>query len=194
MTTQPFPTLATILFVGAGWLCSDSPAAAQAPMPALSPAATSAPPTVVHIHHHYYNLGSPQTERASAYAPKYAWNFGYQPATGQFISPWKQNWGRLGFTGYLGQHGGGVDITLQPQNVFTGLVVDTVTPGSPANRMGLVPGDFILKIDGTAVDSYKQVALLFDQAESGNKPEITLTVWNPNTRRTSELKAIIDKN
>jgi hypothetical protein len=62
------------------------------------------------------------------------------------------------------------------------------------SKIGLVPGDFILKIDGTAVNSYKQVAILFEQAEQGSKPEIDLTVWNPATRRTSVLKAILEKN
>ena len=110
------------------------------------------------------------------------------------IQPFTQNWGHLGFTAFLGQHGGGVDVTPESFNVFTGLVVNTVTPGSPASKIGLVPGDFILKIDGTAVDSYKQVAILFEQSEQGSKPEIDLTVWNPTTRRTSSLKAILDKH
>ena len=136
----------------------------------------------------------PGTQLGSYYAPSYAWNFGYQPGSGGYINPFTQNWGRLGFTAYLGQHGGGVDVTPESFNVFTGLVVNTVTPGSPASKIGLVPGDFILKIDGTAVNSYKQVAILFEQAEQGSKPEIDLTVWNPATRRTSVLKAILEKN
>jgi membrane-associated protease RseP (regulator of RpoE activity) len=171
------------------------PAHTQGPLPgpANSPGGQ---PTVIHIHHHHYypNPGSNATEIGSYYSPTYAWNFGYQPGTGGFIRPWKQNWGHLGFTGYLGQHGGGVDITPESLNVFTGLVVDTVTPGSPASKIGLVPGDFILKIDGTPVDGYKQAAILFDQSVQGSKPEIALTVWNPTTRRTTVLKAILKKD
>ena len=78
--------------------------------------------------------------------------------------------------------------------LFAGWVVNTVTPGSPAAKIGLIPGDFILKIDGTPVDTYKAATLLFDQTLQGAKPEIELTVWNPNTRRTSVLKAIVKKS
>jgi len=169
------------------------PVCAQYPSAATANSSTGQP-IVIHIHNHYYSQpGLPGSELGSYYAPSSAWNFGYQPGTGNFISPFSQNWGHLGFTAYLGQHGGGVDVTPESFNVFVGLVVNTVTPGSPASKIGLVPGDFILKIDGTAVDSYKQVANLFEQSEQGSKPEIDLTVWNPTTRRTSVLKAILDK-
>ena len=87
-----------------------------------------------------------------------------------------------------------MDVTPESFSVFRGLVVNKVTPGSPASKIGLVPGDFILKFDGTAVNSYKQVAILFEQSEQGSKPEIALTVWNPATRRTTVLKAILEKN
>lgn len=151
-------------------------------------------PVVVHIHHHYYNAESPSAALANMYAPSYAYHYGFQQNTGTMASPLQQNWGRLGFTGYLGQHGGGVDITPESLNVFTGLVVNTVTPGSPASNMGLVPGDFILKIDGTAVDNYKQAAILFEQSEQGANPTVELTVWNPHTRRTIVLKTIVDQD
>ena len=87
-------------------------------------------PTVIHIHHHHY-YNSPSSSLISAYSPQTAWNYGFQPGLGNTVRPWKQNWGHLGFTGYLGQHGGGVVVTFQK---FTGLVVDTVTPGSPAHQ------------------------------------------------------------
>lgn len=151
-------------------------------------------PQVVHVYHHYFtNPASPATSMASGYAPMYAWNFGYQPGSGRTVEPWKQDWGHLGFTGYLGQHGGGVDVTASSSNVFVGLVVDSVSRGSPAAKMGLVPGDFILKINGTPVDSYKQVAILFEQSRKSAKPEINFTVWNPATRRTTELKTTLQK-
>lgn len=194
MTTQLFRSLATFSLGLVGWICIASQTQAQ--HPASAPAGSnSRQPMVIHVHHHhYYNPGARSTEMASFYSPTYAWKFGYQPGTGRTVEPWKQNWGHLGFTGYLGQHGGGVDLTLQSLNVFTGLVVDTVTPDSPASKMGLVPGDFILKINGTAVNNYKQVAILFEQTLKGAKPKIDLTVWNPNTRRKSSLKAVIEDN
>ena len=192
MTTQRFRSLELFSFCVAGWLCTGSQAQAQFAAP-QSANVSSGQPMVIHVHHHhyYYNPGSLSAEMASFYAPTYAWNYGLQPGTGRLYEPWKQNWGHLGFTGYLGQHGGGVDVTL---HTFTGLVVDTVTPGSPASKIGLVPGDFILKINGTPVDNYKQVTILFEETLEGAKPEIELTVWNPYTRRTSILTAIIEKD
>lgn len=190
MKMRQFQMLVCFSFVAV--VCAISEAQSQNQVPSIT---NSGQPIVIHIHHHYpYNPASPSTAMASGYAPLYAWNFGYQPGTGRIVEPWKQNWGHLGFTGYLGQHGGGVDITPQSLNVFTGLVVDTVTPNSPASKMGLVPGDFILKINGTPVDSYKQVAILLEQTLHSSKPEVDFTVWNPATRRTSELKAIIEND
>lgn len=156
---------------------------AQVPTSGMPPAG---PPTVVNIHHHYYAAG-PYASTITAFAPSTAWHYGYQESTGAYVQPWKQNWGHLGFTGYMGQHGGGVDITPDSGNVFAGLVVDTVFPGSRAQQLGLVPGDFITKIDGVAVDGYKQAAELFDETAANPKEPLELEVWNPNTRRTQTL-------
>jgi len=191
MKSQQFRWLEVSFFCVGGWLCACSPAGAQF---------GSAPPTtegggqpiVVHVHNHFYqNPWAPSQGMASYYSPTYAWNYGYQPGLGTIYSPWTQNWGHLGFTAYMGEHGGGVDPTL---HTFAGLVVNTVKPGGPADKIGLVPGDFILKINGTSVDSYKQATILFDETLQGAKPEIELTVWNPYSRRTSVLTAIIEKN
>lgn len=192
MTMRRFRSLELLSFCVAGWFCVGSQSQAQ-DVASLPANASSGQPVVIHIHHHHYysNPSSLGAEMASFYSPTYAWNYGLQPGTGRLYEPWMQNWGHLGFTGYIGQHGGGVDPTL---HVFTGLVVDTVTLGSPASKIGLVPGDFILKINGTPVDSYKQVTILFDQTLEGAKPEVELTVWNPHTRRTSTLTAILEKN
>jgi membrane-associated protease RseP (regulator of RpoE activity) len=192
MTSQRFRFLKMLSICIAGWLCASFPVRAQEG-PSASGNAMGRPPMVIHVHHHYYypNPWSPMAAMASDYAPAYSWNYGYQPGLGTVYSPLQQNWGHLGFTGYIGEHGGGVDVRLHQ---FTGLVVNTVTPGSPADKMGLVPGDFILKIDGTPVDSYKQLTILFDRTLESTKPEIEFTVWNPHTRRTITLKAIIDKD
>jgi membrane-associated protease RseP (regulator of RpoE activity) len=156
---------------------------AQVPTSAMPPAG---PPTVVNIHHHYYSAG-PNASLVTGFAPSTAWHYGFQEASAAYVQPWKQNWGHLGFTGYLGQHGGGVDVTPDSANVFVGLVVDTVIPGSRAQRLGLVPGDFIVKINGVAADSYAQVATLFDDTEANPKNPLELEVWNPYTRRTQTL-------
>ncbi|QDU97000.1 PDZ domain-containing protein [Lignipirellula cremea] len=163
----------------------------QGQTPAAAPgAAPAAAPTVIHIHHHY-GPAAPSANLISGNQASTAWNYGWQPGTGTIVTPWKQNWGHLGFTGYLGQHGGGVDLDVASLDVFTGLVVDTVTPDSPATQLGLVPGDFIRSINGTAVDNYKQVTNLFEQTEQQPGGELTMEVWNPHTRRTSTLTAKI---
>src|SRR5262245_48957678 len=157
MNTPRFRSRQLLSLCVAGWFFSGSPAPAQN-APPLSGNAGSGQPMVIHVHNHYYpNPWSSMPESASFYSPTYAWNYGFQPGLGNYYSPLKQNWGHLGFTAYIGEHGGGVDVRLHQ---FTGLVVNTVTPGSPADKIGLVPGDFILKINGTAVDSYKQVTIL----------------------------------
>src|SRR5262245_5125184 len=122
MTTQRFQSRKLLSLCVAGWCFSGSLAPAQN-APPLSANSGSGQPMVTHIHHHYYypNPSSPMTMMASYYSPTYAWNYGYQPGSGTVYSPWNQNWGHLGFTGYIGQHGGGVDITPESLNVFTGL-------------------------------------------------------------------------
>ena len=104
----------------------------QVPNSLVPPVLPIGSPTVIHIHH-YYNPASPAANLISGYAPSTAWHYGYQE-TGEYTVPWKENWGHLGFTGYLGQHGGGVDITPDSLNVFVGLVVDNIAPGSPAKN------------------------------------------------------------
>ena len=108
-----------------------------------------------------------------------------QTVVGGLVEPWKQNWGHLGFTAYLGQSGD-----------KTGLIVDTVNPGSAAEKMGLIPGDFILKINGTPATGYRQVAALFEETAEDPKHQIALEIWNPHTRRTHNVSAVLqgDKN
>lgn len=145
--------------------------------PRQSPPPPPGAPQVIHIHHHYSNLSSPATEMSSAFAPGYAWNYGFQPGMGNVVRPWTQNWGHLGFTGYLGMQSG-----------RTGLVVDKLTPDSPAAKMGLVSGDFILAINGQPVSDYKQVTILFDETVDKPKAPLSLKVWNPTTGRTMNLQ------
>lgn len=164
-----------------------SRARTQPPTPPYGPPSPAGTPTMIHIHHHYVNPGASYANLVSGYRPPTAWNYGNPAAVGASVQPWKQNWGHLGFTGYLGQHGGGVEITPDSFPVFTGLVVDTVTPGSTAARLGLVPGDFILEINGVKVNNYKQVADLFEQTQQNPGADLSLDVWNPHTRRSQIL-------
>jgi len=67
-------------------------------------------------------------------------------------------------------------------------------PSRPAARMGLVVGDFITTINGTAVDSYRQVAVFFEETRDDPEYKIEMTVWNPHTRRTSTIRAILNED
>jgi membrane-associated protease RseP (regulator of RpoE activity) len=153
------------------------------PAGAQSPTAGPSQPMVVHVHHHYYNAALPSTQLANFYSPQSAWNYGYQPGLQTFVTPWKQDWDHLGFTGYLGQQG-----------EITGLVVDKLTPGSAAAKMGLVQGDFILSINGTPVDSYRQVAGLFEETKDDPKHKLAMEVWNPHTNRKNTINAVVDED
>ncbi len=135
-------------------------------------------PAVVHVHHHYNGImpGSANANLVTGYAPIDDWKFGFQQGTGTFFKPWQQDWGHLGFTGYMGQQG-----------KYVGLVVASLTPGSPAAKMGLISGDFILEINGQPLTNYKQVTVLFDQTEEKPNAPLELEVWNPQTNRVSEL-------
>ena len=164
---------------------------------------TPAPqPLVLHVHHHYYTNQGGEYQYTPAYRTylgagvfgnqtpviqKYSQAFPVhaQTVVGGLVEPWKQNWGHLGFTAYLGQQG-----------EKTGLIVDTVTPDSAAEKMGLIPGDFILKINGTPATGYRQVAALFEQTAEDPKHQIALEIWNPHTRRTNNVSAVLqgDKN
>lgn len=141
-------------------------------------------PQVLHIHNHYYNTpNDPSAQMSTFYAPMYAWKYGWQPGMGTVVEPWKENWGGLGLFGYLGQQQG-----------HTGLVVDHILPGSPAASMGLVRGDFILAIDGNPLDSYKQTAILLEEAGVGRNTRLVLDVWNPHTGRRADIVASVKRD
>jgi membrane-associated protease RseP (regulator of RpoE activity) len=154
-------------------------------------------PLVLHVHHHYYTPSGGRYQYTPAYRTylgaathatqdpviqRYSQAFptGAQNAIGAYIEPWKQDWAHLGFTGYLGQQG-----------EISGLIVDKVTPGSSAEKMGLIPGDFILTINGTPLNSYRQVAVLFEETREDPKHEISFEIWNPHTRRKNTVRAIL---
>jgi S1-C subfamily serine protease len=90
--------------------------------------------------------------------------------------------------GYLG-----VDITtltpaLRQQYGFTptsGVVVLNVIAGSPAAKAGLVQGDVIVSIDGTAVNSAVALENMIQKANAGQKIQITYYVGN--SRRTTTV-------
>ena len=88
--------------------------------------------------------------------------------------------------GYLG-----VDITtltpaLRQQYGFTpttGAVILTVVPSSPAAKAGLVQGDVIVNIDGTAINSAEDLQKLIQKSKPGQT--VTITYYVGNSKRTT---------
>jgi S1-C subfamily serine protease len=95
--------------------------------------------------------------------------------------------------GQTGNGGGylGVDITtltpaLRQQYGFTptsGAVILTVVSGSPAAKAGLVQGDVIVNIDGTAITSSEDLQKQVQKDKPGQT--ITITYYVGNSKRTT---------
>ena len=95
--------------------------------------------------------------------------------------------------GQTGNGGGylGVDITtltpaLRQQYGFTpttGAVILTVVAGSPAAKAGLVQGDVIVNIDGTAIASSEDLQKLVQKDKPGQT--ITITYYVGDSKRTT---------
>ena len=72
----------------------------------------------------------------------------------------------------------GVELLRLPTNLgggVQGLEVQTVTPGSPADRAGIQKGDYVLKADGEAVSSSQEVLRIRRRFHVGD--QLTLTLW-----------------
>jgi serine protease Do len=95
--------------------------------------------------------------------------------------------------GQSGNGGGylGVDITtltpaLRQQYGFTptsGAVVLSVVSGSPAAKAGLVQGDVIVDINGTAVNSADDLQKVISNSKPGQS--VTITYYVGNSKRTT---------
>jgi putative serine protease PepD len=95
--------------------------------------------------------------------------------------------------GQSGNGGGylGVDITtltpaLRQQYGFTptqGAVILSVVSGSPADKAGLVQGDVIVNINGTAIASAEDLQKVIQDAKPGQT--VTITYYVGNSKRTT---------
>jgi len=108
-------------------------------------------------------------------------------ATVETLIPALQKGGESGNGGgYLG-----VDITtltpaLRQQYGFTptsGAVILTVVSGSPAAKAGLVQGDVIVDIDGTAINSADDLQKVIQKAKPGQA--VTITYYVGDSKRTT---------
>ncbi len=116
-------------------------------------------------------------------------NIGFAIPTAQVESllPQLQKGGQTGNGGgYLG-----VDITtltpaLRQQYGFTptsGAVILSVVPSSPADKAGLVQGDVIVNINGTAITSSEDLQKVVQNAKAGQTVSITYYVGD--SKRTT---------
>jgi serine protease Do len=99
--------------------------------------------------------------------------------------------------GQTGNGGGylGVDITtltpsLRQQYGFTpttGAVILSVTSGSPAAKAGLVQGDVIVDINGSAITSSEDLQKVIQNAHAGQSVSITYYVGDSKRTATATL-------
>jgi serine protease Do len=98
---------------------------------------------------------------------------------------------RVAANGGAQEHGGRVGLELAPLtqerrqqlglDMPGGVLVENVTPGSPADQSGLQAGDVILGIGGQAVRSPEDASSRIHAAESSNRPALPLLVMRDGT-------------
>ena len=92
--------------------------------------------------------------------------------------------------GYLGIHMQDVDADLAPffklpsQN---GVLVDDVMPGSPAEKAGIKPGDFVTEFNGKAVDDGNSLQLAISECAPGSDSTVKLIRNGVATTATAKL-------
>ncbi len=115
--------------------------------------------------------------------------FAIPAATIESLIPTLQKGGQIGSgSGYLG-----VDITtltpaLRQQYGFTptsGAVILSVNAGSPAAASGLVQGDVIVAVDGTAITSAEDLQKAVGKAKPGQS--VTITYYVGDAKRTTTV-------
>ena len=79
--------------------------------------------------------------------------------------------------GYLGM--GIVDVTEDVKNAFNlpdarGALVQTVTPGKPAEKAGIQPGDIIVEVDGKPIANNRQLIDYISYQPVGSKVQVTV--------------------
>jgi Do/DeqQ family serine protease len=80
--------------------------------------------------------------------------------------------------GFLGLNGRDLNARVRYELGYPqgeGIAVETVLPGSPAERAGLRPNDIITSYDGRRIESLTQLITLIQRAQVGN--EVPVKVW-----------------
>jgi serine protease Do len=89
----------------------------------------------------------------------------------------------------LGRFGNGGFRMMLPGS---GAYVAAVTAGSPAETAGIKQGDFILSVDGTAVDAQHALSDLIAAKKPGDM--VTLSVQSPSQAQARDVKVTLGKN
>src|SRR3989442_4375908 len=62
------------------------------------------------------------------------------------------------------------------EKYLPGIIVTSVTPGSPADKTGIKKDDLVLSLDGTPIRFVTQIAAIRDQALWDGKTTIPITI------------------
>jgi S1-C subfamily serine protease len=73
-----------------------------------------------------------------------------------------------------------------------GALVESVTPGSPAEKAGVKKGDLIISIDGTTVDARNPLADQISAKKVGDTITLSLSSWGETAAR--DVKVTLEKN
>ncbi len=91
--------------------------------------------------------------------------------------------GRGESAGRLGVHGSPWYLGVQGCNTIYGVEVNTVLRDTPASRIGLVPGDRIIEVDGNRVGIVNhRVNQLSDEFQHSKDGKVKLLIWNVRTQ------------
>jgi uncharacterized protein len=83
---------------------------------------------------------------------------------------------------------GQLGVRLVPAEKGAGVAIESITPGSAAEEGGIRAGDVVLTVDGTKVDTPRELIALIAPMPAGRKVEITLQRGGQQVALTVSLK------
>jgi len=91
----------------------------------------------------------------------------------------------LGLTPYLG-------VKAMPQPDENGLVIEEVTPGSPADKAGLKKGQLISEVAGKPVKNVTELRTIIKKYKPGD--EVKIKILNPGNKEPKEITVTLSKH
>ncbi|MGA2640214.1 MAG: PDZ domain-containing protein [Spirochaetia bacterium] len=98
----------------------------------------------------------------------------------------------LAFSATVGFGQNGPGLTMPPNTAPRGAMVTEVTPDGPAEKAGISPHDIITAVDGTAVQSPRQIVEDLARHKPGDTMELTVAQASDGT--TSEVTLTLGAN